>query len=171
MPEVNVSTSELMPASFHVPPSLVKAPPPALNVPVHQSATAQQRNILGRQFVKAGRYAEAIEEFQKAASLSPRDRQILRDLAYGHAISGKRAEALTMLKAIQDNYEKHEALGLDIAAVYAGLGENDQAFVWLEKDFQRHGAVLPSVAYWSWFDSLRGDSRYADLLRRMALKP
>jgi len=52
-----------------------------------------------------------------------------------------------------------------------GLGEKDQAFAWLEKDFQRHGAVLPSVAYWSWFDSLRDDARYADLLQRMGLKP
>jgi TolB-like protein/Tfp pilus assembly protein PilF len=126
---------------------------------------------LGLAYLKQGRYAEAMAAFQKAASLSPRDRQILRDLAYGYAISGNRAEALTVLRTIQDNYKKHEALGIDIAAVYAGLGENDQAFIWLEKDFEARSGRLARIRWQSPFELLRNDPRYFDLMQRMGLKP
>jgi serine/threonine protein kinase/tetratricopeptide (TPR) repeat protein len=126
---------------------------------------------LGLLYLKQGRYAEAMAAFQKAASLSPGDRQILRDLAYGYAVSGNRAEALTVLRTIQDNYEKHEALGMDISAVYAGLGENDQAFVWLEKDFQARSGRLGRIRWQTPFEPLRNDPRYSDLMQRMGLKP
>jgi Flp pilus assembly protein TadD len=110
-------------------------------------------------------------EIHKAVELSGRDRRPLRDLGYGYAVSGKRAEALTVLKEIEGNYEKHKAIGQDFAAVYAGLGEKDQAFAWLEKDFQARSGLLAWSRWTPPFASLRGDARFADLLRRMGLKP
>jgi TolB-like protein/tetratricopeptide (TPR) repeat protein len=126
---------------------------------------------LGLGYLTQGRYSEAIVELQKAVELSGRDRRPLRDLGYGYAASGKRAEALTVLKEIEGNYEKHKAIGQDFAAVYAGLGEKDQAFAWLEKDFQARSGLLAWSRWTPPFDSLRGDPRFADLLRRMWLKP
>ncbi len=108
-------------------------------------------------------------EIHKAVELSGRDRRPLRDLGYGYAVSGKRAEALTVLKEIEGNYEKHKAIGQDFAAVYAGLGEKDQAFAWLEKDFQARSGLLAWSRWTPPFDSLRSDPRFADLLRRMGL--
>jgi hypothetical protein len=56
--------------------------------------------------------------------------------------------------------------------VYAGLGARDQAFTWLEKDFeQRSGIRLPFMTWRFTFDGLRDDPRYADLVRRMGLQP
>jgi len=126
---------------------------------------------LGLAYLTQGRYSEAIVELQKAVELSGRDRRPLRDLGYGYAVSGKRAEALTVLKEIEGNYEKHKAIGQDCAAVYAGLGEKDQAFAWLEKDFQVRSGLLAWSRWTPPFDSLRSDPRFADLLRRMGLKP
>jgi TolB-like protein/Flp pilus assembly protein TadD len=126
---------------------------------------------LGLGYLAQGRYQEAIMEIHKAVELSGRDRRPLRDLGYGYAVSGKRAEALTVLKEIEGNYEKHKAIGQDFAAVYAGLGEKDQAFAWLEKDFQARSGLLAWSRWTPPFDSLRGDARFADLLRRMGLKP
>ena len=85
------------------------------------------------------------------------------------AISGKRADALAILKELEGKYEKHEALGSDLATVYAGLGEKDQAFAWLEKDFQARSGQLARTRWETPFESLRSDPRYADLLRRMGL--
>jgi len=62
-----------------------------------------------------------------------------------------------------------EALGRDIAGVYVALGKNDQAFAWLEKDFQIRSGDLSTITWYPTFDSLRNDPRYADLLRRMNL--
>jgi hypothetical protein len=53
--------------------------------------------------------------------------------------------------------------------VHAGLGEKDQAFAWLEKDFQAHSGVLPDIRWEPPFEPLRSDPRFEDLQRRMGL--
>jgi TolB-like protein/tetratricopeptide (TPR) repeat protein len=126
---------------------------------------------LGLGYLKQGRHSEAIAELQKAVELSGGDRRPLRDLGYGYAFAGKRAEALAVLKELETKYEQHEAIGQDFAAVYAGLGEKDQAFTWLEKDFQARSGLLAWIRWAPPFDSLRSDPRCTDLLRRMGLPP
>jgi serine/threonine-protein kinase len=126
---------------------------------------------LGLAYLKQGRHSEAINELQKAVDLSERERWPLRDLGYGYAISGRRPEALAILKELEHKYENHEALGQDLAAVYGALGEKDQAFAWLEKDFQVRSGLLARIRWQPPFESLRSDPRYADLLRRMGLRP
>ena len=128
------------------------------------------RGDLGVAYLTQGRYSEAIAEFQKAVDLSNRRaRRPLRNLGYVCGISGKRTEALAILRELQGKYEQHQALGADVAAVYVGLGEKDQAFVWLDKDFQARSFALPRIRWEPPFDSLRSDARHADLLRRMKL--
>ena len=126
---------------------------------------------LGLGYLKKGLQSEAIAEFQKAVELSGRERRPLRDLGYGYAIVGKHAEALSVLKELEQKYERREAIGQDLAAVYAGLGEKDPAFAWLEKDFQGRSGLLAWIRWTPAFESLRDDPRYADLLRRMGLRP
>jgi hypothetical protein len=87
------------------------------------------------------------------------------------AISGRKTEALTLLKEIQAKYERHEALAKDVAGIYAGLGDKDQVFVWLEKDFEARAGPLSRVKWEFPFESVRSDPRFADLLRRMGLQP
>jgi len=122
---------------------------------------------LGLAYLKERRYAEAIAELQKAVELSGRERWPLRDLGYGYAISGKRVEAQAILKELVGKYEKGQAIGQDLAAVYAGLGDKDQAFAWLEKDFQTRSGLLAWTKWTPAFESLRSDPRFTDLLRRM----
>ena len=126
---------------------------------------------LGLAYLKQGRHSEAIAELQKAVELSGRERRPLRELGYGYGISGKRAEALAALKELEGKYEKGRAIGQDLAAVYAGLGDKDQAFAWLEKDFQTRSGLLAWTRWIPAFESLRSDPRSADLLRRMGLQP
>jgi eukaryotic-like serine/threonine-protein kinase len=132
---------------------------------------SRAHEYLGLAYLRQGSHSEAIMELQKAVELSGRDRRPLRDLGYVYAASGKRAEALTILKELEGRYERHEAIGQDFAAVYAGLGEKDQAFAWLEKDFQARSGLLAWIRWTPPFDSLHSDPRFAELLRRMGLKP
>ena len=127
--------------------------------------------VLAFAYLKGGRNSEATAEFQKAVDLSNRSGTYLGNLGYCYAVTGKRAEALSILKELEDKYKKGQASGLFLAGVYAGLGDKDQAFAWLEKDFQQRSGQLPTVAWRLHFESLRSDQRYADLLRRMGLKP
>jgi hypothetical protein len=55
--------------------------------------------------------------------------------------------------------------------VYAGLGDKNQAFAWLEKDLEQHSILLPEITWRFAFEDLRSDPRYADLVHRMGLKP
>ncbi len=50
--------------------------------------------------------------------------------------------------------------------VYLGLGEKDQAFAALEKEFEVRSVGITSLKVNPWYDSLRSDPRFADLLRR-----
>jgi serine/threonine protein kinase/TolB-like protein/Tfp pilus assembly protein PilF len=125
---------------------------------------------LGWVYLAQGRYVEAIAEFQKAVELTRRTSG-LGSLGVGYALAGKRAEALAILKELEEQYANHKALGRNIAVVHANLGNKDQAFAWLEKDFQAHSGVLPSINVGHDFDALRSDQRFNDLLRRMGLTP
>ena len=97
--------------------------------------------------------------------------QFLGDLGYCYALMGKQAEAFQILKELEERYVKREAIGMYLAQVYAGFGDKDRPFEWLEKDFELRSGVLPYITWWVNFDDLRSDPRYADLLRRMGLEP
>ena len=56
-----------------------------------------------------------------------------------------------------------------IAVLYAGLGEKDKAFHWLEKAYDERDHWMPSLKVVPLFDNIRRDPRYADLLRRLRL--
>jgi hypothetical protein len=60
---------------------------------------------------------------------------------------------------------------LDIAIIYAGLGENEQAFAWLDKACADRIWPLPQLKVDPRFDSLRSDPRFAGLVQRVGLKP
>jgi hypothetical protein len=56
-----------------------------------------------------------------------------------------------------------------IARVYAGLGDNEKALMWLGKAYQERGGSLDYLKVEPWVDPLRDDPRFQDLLRRMRL--
>jgi serine/threonine protein kinase len=67
--------------------------------------------------------------------------------------------------------EKIHVSSYQIAAIYAGLRQKDQAFAWLEKAHEERSDGLVNLKAEQRFDSLRSDSRFADLMRRVGLPP
>ena len=61
------------------------------------------------------------------------------------------------------------SLGYQIADVYAWRRENDKAFEWLERAYQRHDGGLGYVTYDRYLVNLRSDPRYTALLRKLKL--
>jgi eukaryotic-like serine/threonine-protein kinase len=125
------------------------------------------RQQLALLYLKMGRNADAESEAVKSMELSNRATLPLSVLGLTYARIGKRAEAESILSELKARYEKRNANGHDIARVYVGLGDTDQAFAWLEKDYQARISTLPTWFVISPFDSLRDDPRYKDLARRM----
>lgn len=126
---------------------------------------------LGIARLKQGRHEEALEEIRKAVDLSGRASIHLGDLGYFYAVTGRRDEAFQILKELEARYAKREATGQYLARIYAGLGDKDRTFEWLEKDFRQHSGYLQHITWFSYFDDLRSDARFADLVRRMGLQP
>jgi serine/threonine-protein kinase len=128
------------------------------------------RSFLGLTYLKQGREQEAMVELQKGVEVTGRASQELGALGYGYGVMGKRAEAAAVLRELEEKYARRESPGLYLAEVYAGLGEKDQAFAWLEKDFQARSSLLIFINIFP-LEPLRDDPRYTDLLQRVGLRP
>ncbi len=123
---------------------------------------------LGLSYLKLGRNAEAIANLEKAVELSNRASVALLDLGYAYCVTGKRTEAIAIVKELEQKYTRKESLGFYLAGVYAGLGDKDKAFEWLEKGFQNK-EELAAIRWRIPYESLRDDPRYKNLLKRMGL--
>ena len=127
------------------------------------------RQLLGLVYLKQGRNNEALAEAERSVELSKRDNVPLGVLGYIYTQTGKRSEAAALIEELKEKYAKQQANGLDIAKVYLGLGDKEQVFAWLEKDFQSRSATLSTWLSFPPLDSLRDDPRFKDLARRMNL--
>jgi tetratricopeptide (TPR) repeat protein len=127
------------------------------------------RELLSLAYLKQGRKDLALAEAQKAVELAKRGSYALGALGYIDSQVGKRDEALALANELKERYAKQQASGQDIARIYLGLGDKDQTFEWLEKDFQSHSSTLSSWLNFAPFDSLVDEPRYRDLLKRMGI--
>ncbi|MGI9102325.1 MAG: winged helix-turn-helix domain-containing tetratricopeptide repeat protein [Terriglobales bacterium] len=84
--------------------------------------------------------------------------------------AGQHARALqTLAKAEQAMRRRHLDPSPMLATMYAGMGEKDEAFVWLQRTFQDHSSLMTSLKVDPMFDPLRSDPRFQNLLRRVGL--
>ncbi len=127
------------------------------------------RLLLALTYLKEGRNAEALTEAEKSVELSKRQGRALGVLGYIYAQTGKRGEATAVAEELKARHAQQRANGYDVARVFVGLGDKDQAFAWLEKDFQTRNATMPGFLYLPPLDSLRDDARFKDLWRRIGL--
>ena len=112
-------------------------------------------------------FPKAIMCLTKAISLN--DGPLFRSLlghVYGRA--GERPKALRILEESRCSPKQRFVSPMDFAVVYAGLGDADSTFQWLEKAYQTRSRN-PRVAA-AYFDSVRSDPRYADLMNVWAYR-
>jgi hypothetical protein len=94
--------------------------------------------------------------------------QLVADgLGWVYAVAGRRAEALNIVRGFNDLSSNTYVDFYQLATIYAGLGEKDEAFRLLEKGYEQHSAGIPYLTIDPFWDAMRSDPRFADLLRRM----
>jgi tetratricopeptide (TPR) repeat protein len=123
----------------------------------------QTRRLLGESYVATGRFPEAISQFETALSLGG---GVAVEGKLGHvlAISGNRSRATEILSSLEQLGQTETFF--DIAVIYAGLGDKDRAFLWLERSYEEGSRSLVFLQVAPVLDSLRGDPRFSDLVRR-----
>ncbi len=124
--------------------------------------------FLGKAYERKALYEEAIAEFQKAGSVTI---EASTDIGYVYAVSGHRHEALKVLDKLTQLSKRRYVPSYHIARIYAGLGEKDEAFAWLEKAYAQRDGWLNWLRVDPTLDSLRSDPRFTSLLRRVGLPP
>ena len=107
-------------------------------------------------------YKEAMAEFEKMGSPG------LGLRAYAYAAAGRRAEAQAALAQLKARPIFSAAT---VAVIYTALGNKEKAFEWLNKSYEERTAAAPALKLDPGWDPLRSDPRFADMLRRMNLKP
>jgi serine/threonine-protein kinase len=116
-----------------------------------------------------GRYEEAIAEF-----LGPAEGEVdrahphtLGHLGNTYARAGRVREARECLRELKERLEEDIVGVYEVALIYAGLGEEDQAFEWLERAYEERNQGLIWMLVEPPLDPLRSNPRFEDLLRRM----
>jgi TolB-like protein/DNA-binding winged helix-turn-helix (wHTH) protein len=128
----------------------------------------QSHYFLAVGYEGTGRSAQAIPEYQRAVELSEADTDTMAGLAHAYSATDRRNDAEKILRQLQIQSKTDYVSPYMIAVIYAGLGNKDKAFEFLEKAYEEKS---PDVAYFLKadlrIDLLRSDPRFQDLLGRM----
>jgi serine/threonine protein kinase/TolB-like protein/Flp pilus assembly protein TadD len=125
----------------------------------------QGHTWLGRAYMQKGLYDQAIPELQRV--IDPQSGDGMAQLGYAYAMGGRKADALKVVSDLQSLAERRYSSPVRIACIYAGLGDKDRAFEWLEKGYAGRSDHLTQLLTECMFDSLRADERFTDLMRRV----
>ena len=124
---------------------------------------------LGVGYEGLGKRAEAISEYQKSIKMSDGDQDPTAALAHVYALTGRRAEAETILRGLERKSKDNYVSPYLIATIYAGLGAKDKAFEFLEKaEQEKNWDLVWALRADLRIDNLRSDPRYQSLMRRVA---
>jgi len=123
--------------------------------------------VLGQALMQKHDYNEAISELQRAIELSPGSTAFKANLAYAYAASGMRDKATKILDDLKSRSSESSSNAPEIAIIYVGLNDKDQAMAWLEKAYIE--SFSPWVLMRPCFDPLRSDPAFQDLVRRIGL--
>jgi TolB-like protein/Tfp pilus assembly protein PilF len=112
-------------------------------------------------------YPEAIAAYEEAINLGLNTPSTKIYLAATYARAGNRQRAQTILEELQRT--KDRLSPGEVAILYTAMGEREQAFASLEKAFKVHDLQLQYLGVSYWFDPLRSDPRFQDLMHRVGL--
>ena len=120
----------------------------------------------GDVYVEKGLYQKAIESFSRQGD----NPHALGHLGNALARAGRTAEARKFLTKLGDRVSKDGLGAYEIALIYAGLGDKDHAFVWLQEAISHHDRGLLFLKVDPPLDPLRDDPRFDQMLLRVGLK-
>jgi tetratricopeptide (TPR) repeat protein len=129
---------------------------------------------LSRTYAENGMRKQSVSELEQATSLFGMT-AVATDLHYAFAKSGYNGAMRQFAKDLEYLHATQQIfLPRIVADIYADLGNKDRAFYWLEQAYQHRDVVgvsggLVELKIDHRLDSLRSDSRFSDLLRRVGL--
>ena len=124
--------------------------------------------VLCQAYESKGQLPEAAAECEKARELND-DPYVLPFLGHVYVALGKRDEATKILGQMNESAKQRYVPAYGFAVLYAGLGDKDQAFQWLERSLQDRAWDITFLKVDPIMDNLHSDPRFADLVKRARL--
>jgi serine/threonine protein kinase/Tfp pilus assembly protein PilF len=131
------------------------------------------RAQLAWSYAMKGMYPQALAEYDKIAvpdkAVAAENQLVADGLGWVYAVAGRRAEALKVAKEVEELSAHAYVDFYQVATIYAGLGEKDQAFRLLKKGYEQRSAGMLYLAIDPFWHGMRSDPRFTDMLRRIGL--
>jgi len=117
----------------------------------------------------AGKFTQAITEFEKALKLTSTPQVVLPALGYAYAKNGERGKAQAILAELNQMSSRRYISPLCAAIIYVGLGDKQRALDGLEKAYAARSQFLAYLKIDETWDPLRSDPRFIELLKKVGL--
>jgi TolB-like protein len=123
---------------------------------------------LGLALIANGQPDEAITVLEKALG-TDRNPAVMGVLVRAYAHAGRRRESLRLVDELKRRQQTSYVAAAPFVNAYLGLGDNEQALAWLERAYEEQSNMLQLIKVHPYFDPLRGDPRFVDLVHRVGL--
>ena len=127
-----------------------------------------EHRYLGMALIANGQPDEAITVLEKALG-TDRNPAVMSVLVRAYAHAGRRREALRLVDELKRRQQTSYVAAAPFVNAYLGLGDNEQALAWLERAYEEQSNMLQLIKVHPYFDPLRGDPRFVDLVHRVGL--
>lgn len=125
--------------------------------------------FLGFVLIAKNQADEAIPILEKTALMMKRSPGSIEILATAYARAGRRSQALRLINELKERRKKSYVPAGALINPNLGLGDYDQAFFWFEEAFKEQSNILMFLKVHPYFDPVRGDPRFKDLVHRVGL--
>jgi tetratricopeptide (TPR) repeat protein len=126
---------------------------------------------LGRTYQELGKFDDALVEFRAVEDRVRAWPVSIAAWGFVAGVAGRRSQALDALAELEQLSRRRFVTSYGVALIYAGLGQNDAAFAWLEKAFDERSNWLVWLRLDPRWNGLRTDPRFAQLVSRMRFPP
>jgi serine/threonine-protein kinase len=127
--------------------------------------------VIGQSFSAKGMDREGLSADEKYSELSRNSAMSLALLGYAYARIGERSQALHAIEQLTAASKQTYTPAFSFAWIYTGLGDKDRAFEWLEKAREERFTRLAYLRQEAFWEPLRSDLRFSELLRRIGFPP
>ncbi|MGZ8557205.1 MAG: TPR end-of-group domain-containing protein [Chitinophagaceae bacterium] len=124
---------------------------------------------LGRAYQQKKMYAQAIAGYKNTLQAIVDWPVALAAIGHVYGVSGEKAEAQKILDTLSSLSSKKFVTSYGVALVYAGLDENEKAFLWLNKAFEERSHWLVWLKTDPRWAPIQSDKRYAELVNKVGL--
>ena len=105
--------------------------------------------------------------YERAVELAPEDLQLRADLAIVYATAGNKVPARQTLGELEEKVRREYVPPLALAMAHMAVGDRDGTFAWLDKMYQERAPWLIFMNEHPRYDTLRGDPRWHELMRKI----